>query len=308
VRIAIVGGGGAMGGTWAGRLAGAGYEVVVVDVAADAIAAIRSSGLTVDTVDGTITTHPDATTDPARSGLVDAVFVFVKSQHTRSAAELARPLVSSTTTLISLQNGWGNADVLAEVYPAEQMVVGVTYHSATVRAPAHVAHTGRGPTYLGPYVDGADLARAETIADLLGAAGIEPIVTASVKTEIWKKLVLNAATLPAAALSGLTAGELGQPGPLLALVDALASEAVVVANALGHLIDRDERLERIHTVLAGAGAGKASMLQDVEGHRTTEIDVINGAIVRNAVLMGIDVPLNRAMVALIHGLERSWAR
>jgi len=307
MRIAIVGGG-AMGGTWAGRLANAGHEVVIVDVATDLVAAIRLSGLTVETTGGTITTHPQATTDPTSVGHVDAVFVFVKAQHTRSAADLARPLVGAKTTLISLQNGWGNADVLAETFAAEQMVVGVTYHSATVRAPAHVAHTGSGPTYLGPYLDGADVARAEAVAELLRVAGIEPTVTASVKTEIWNKLVLNAATLPTSALTGLTAGELGQPGPMLDLVDALASEAVVVAIALGHAIDRDERLERIHSVLAGAGSGKASMLQDVEGRRKTEIDVINGAVVRNAALMGVDVPLNRAMVALIDGLERSWAR
>jgi 2-dehydropantoate 2-reductase len=297
-----------MGGTWAGRLSEAGLDVVIVDVAADLVAAIRSSGLTVETADATITTHPEATTDPTGVGHVDVVFVFVKAPHTRAAAALAQPIVGSATTLVSLQNGWGNADALAETFAAEQMVVGVTYHSATVRAPGHIAHTGAGPTFLGPFLDGGDMARAESVAAILSLAGIEPTVTASVKTEIWRKVVLNAGTLPTAALTGLTAGELGRPGPLLDLVDGLASEAVAVAIALGHPIEREERLDRIHQVLLGAGPGKASMLQDVEGHRMTEIDVINGAVVRNAELMGVDVPLNRAMVALIHGLESSWVR
>jgi 2-dehydropantoate 2-reductase len=133
-------------------------------------------------------------------------------------------------------------------------------------------------------------------------------VTPHIKTEIWKKLILNAATLPTAALTGLRAGELAQPGSMLDLVDALAAEAVQVARAQGYAIDPTERIERIHTVLAGAGAGKASMLQDAEARRKTEIEVVNGAVVRAAEKMGLDVPLNRAMVALIAGLERGWQR
>jgi len=93
---------------------------------------------------------------------------------------------------------------------------------------------------------------------------------------------------------------------MLDLVDALAAEAVAVAQAQGYDIDLGERIARIHTVLAGAGKGKASMLQDVEARRKTEIDVINAAVVRAADRDGVDVPLNRAMVALIGGLERSW--
>jgi 2-dehydropantoate 2-reductase len=236
------------------------------------------------------------------------VFFFVKAHHTASAAQLARPLVGSSTTVVSLQNGWGNADVLADTYSPDQIVMGVTYHSATVIAPGRVAHTGKGATYLGPYVDGSPLDRAAAVGQLLGGAGIEATVTPQVKTEVWKKLILNAATLPTAALTRLSAGDLGQPGPMLDLVDALAAEAVQVARAQGYAIDLAERTERIHAVLTGAGAGKASMLQDVEARRKTEIEVINGAVVRAAEKVGMDIPLNRAMVALIGGLERGWQR
>jgi len=307
MRVAIVGAG-AMGGVWAARLSAAGTPVAVVDVSPNVVAAIATDGLVLQTRDGTETARPQATTRPEDLGPCDVVFFFVKAHHTASAAQFARPLVGSSTTVVSLQNGWGNADVLADTYPPEQIVVGVTYHSATVIAPGRVAHTGKGATYLGPYVAGSPLDRAVVVCQLLGAAGIDTTVTPQVKAEVWKKLILNAATLPTAALTRLSAGDLAQPGPMLDLVDALAAEAVQVARAQGYAIDLAEQTERIHAVLAGAGAGKASMLQDAEARRKTEIEVINGAVVRAAEKVGMDVPLNRAMVALIGGLERGWQR
>ena len=90
------------------------------------------------------------------------------------------------------------------------------------------------------------------------------------------------------------------------MVDALARETVQVAQAQGYAIEEQERLDRIHAVIAGGGAGKSSMLQDVEARRLTEIDTICGAVVREAERLGVPVPLNRAMVGLVHALERSW--
>ncbi len=145
---------------------------------------------------------------------------------------------------------------------------------------------------------------ARLTARLLTAAGWETRASSAVRAEIWKKLVLNAATLPTAALAGLAAGELGVPGPMLDLVDALAAEVVAVARAQDLDLDLAERVERIHTVLAGAGKGKASMLQDVEARRKTEIERVNGAVARLGAELGVPTPLNGAMAALVGGLER----
>lgn len=307
MRVAIIGAG-AMGGLWAARLANVGNEVSVVDVSEEVVGAINADGITVEAKDGTATARVPATTDPGGVGPVEAAFFFVKAQHTASAAELATPLIEPSTTVVSLQNGWGNADVLAETYDPEQMVVGVTYNSATVSAPGKVAHTGAGTTFVGPFTDDAGTNRAGAVGDLMNAAGFETEATPKVKTEVWKKLILNAATLPTAALTLLRAGELGEPGPMLDLVDAVTEEAVRVARAQGYEIEPDERTERIHKTLQNAGMGKPSMLQDVEGLRKTEIEVVNGAVIRAAEKNGVEVPLNRAMVALVGGLERSWRR
>lgn len=305
MKVAVVGAG-AMGGVWAALLASAGNDVTVVDVAPTIIATILAQGLTVERKGGSRESVLLKATSAAEDvGPVDLVFFFVKAQHTAAAALSARPMVTESTTVVSLQNGWGNADVLAGCYAAEQIVIGVTYHSATVLAPAVVGHTGSGPTFVGPYVDGGALARSAVVARCLEAADIQTQSTPQVKTEVWRKLILNAGTLPTAALTRLRAGQLGEPGAARDLVDALAIEAVQVARAQGYAIDAAERIDRIHATLAGAGAGKPSMLQDVENGRKTEIEVINGAVVRAAKQVGVEVPLNQAMVALIGGLERA---
>lgn len=311
MKVAIAGGG-AIGGVWAARLAQQGADVAILDVSRAVVDAISRDGLIVERAagagSGRDVVRVRATADPEAIGPVDAVWFFVKAQHTASAARLARPLAGPETVVVSQQNGWGNADVLAQTYAPERLVMGVTYHSATVVAPGHVRHTGQGPAYVGPYLDGGDLTPATQVAGLLTAAGLETAATSQVKTEIWKKLILNCATLPTSALTRLTAGAAGEPGPLLDLLDAIAAEAVLVAGTLGYDIALDERLERIHAILRNGGAGKASMLQDVEGGRKTEIEVVNGAVVRAAEEAGLGerVPLNRAMVALVGGLERSY--
>lgn len=308
MKIVVVGGAGAMGGVWASRFLRGGHDVAVLDVSPAALESIARDGLVIEGKDGTVESVPmRASANPGDLGQADVVLFFTKSYHTRSAAELAAPLVGPDTTIVSLQNGWGNSDVLAEVFPAERMVMGVTYHSATVRAPGRIGHTNdAGPTFVGPFLDDAPPGRAEAVAEAMRSGGIATTVTADAKTEVWKKLILNCATLPIAALTGLYSGELGKPGPVRDLLDDLTHEATSVARALGRDIDPEERVSTFHAFLAGAGKGKASMLQDVEAKRVTEIDVVNGAVVREGDRIGVAVPVNRAMLALVKGLERSW--
>ena len=165
-------------------------------------------------------------------------------------------------------------------------------------------HTGVSPTLVGP-ISGSDLSCAERVAELLRAGGFVADAVSGIGEEIWKKLVLNAATLPTAALSGLTAGQLASNERMLALIDDVTREAVAVAAKLGYSIDVNERIELIHAVLERVGDGKGSMLQDVEAGRRTEIDVITGAVVRAAAATGVDVPLHTALYALVRGLEHA---
>ena len=206
MKIAVVGAG-AMGAIFGARFVQGGHDTVLVDVAAPLVERINADGVTIVRGDEETVTRVPATGDPAAVGPVDLVVFCVKCYHTESAAELARPLVGSETVVASLQNGWGNGDVLARAYAAEQLVVGVTYNSGTVLDTGRVAHPGVGPTTIGSFTDGA-ADGADRLAQALSDGGLEVVIAAPIRPEIWKKLILNAASLPTAALTGLTAGAL----------------------------------------------------------------------------------------------------
>lgn len=301
MKIAVIGAG-AMGSIFGARFTQGGHETVLVDVATPLVEAINADGVTVVRGDNETTTRVPATTDPASIGPVDVVVFFVKCYHTASAAELARPLVGPHTVVASLQNGWGNGDVLAGAYPPAQVAVGVTYNSGLLQAPGRVVHPAEQPTLVGSFANGDDHGAARLV-EALNDAGLEASVAAPVRPEIWKKLILNAATLPTAALTGMHAGALTASEDAHALVTETAREAVVVARSLGYEIDAEERVSAIHALLEKAGPSKASMLQDFEAGRRTEVDVINGAVVRAADETGVEVPLNRGLLQLVKAWE-----
>jgi 2-dehydropantoate 2-reductase len=301
MKVAVVGAG-AMGSIFGARFQNGGVDTVLVDVAQPLVEEINGRGVTVVRGEQEAKTRVPATSDPASVGVVDVVVFFVKCYHTASAANAARPMVGPNTVVASLQNGWGNGDVLASVYDPGQVVIGVTYNSGTVLGLGKVAHPGIGPTYMGPYADESPEG-AERLAAALTQGDLEAHVTSEIRPEIWKKLILNAATLPTAALTGMSAGALTAHGPMHDLVSETAREAVAVARALGYQIEEQERVDYFHALLERAGPAKASMLQDFEAGRQTEVDVINGAVVTAADETGVPVPLNRAFVALVKGWE-----
>jgi 2-dehydropantoate 2-reductase len=310
-RIAVLGGG-AMGGLWAASLARAGHPMTVVDASATLVANVSAKGLTVDeTFAGggeAWVAEVSAAVDGTGRRPADVLFCFVKGMHTASAAERAGSLVGPETTVVTLQNGWGNASVLASRWGDDRIVAGVTYQSASMPTPGSVRHTARGRTIIGPFTStSAARARADRVAGMLEAAGVPTELADPILPVIWDKLIVNTSALPVAALTGLTAGELVGSAPWPA-VEGLARETIAVGVALGLGIDVEMRVEQLRQTLANAGASKASMLQDVEGRRLTEVDTINGAVVAEGARHGVRTPLNAAMVALVHGLERSWSR
>jgi 2-dehydropantoate 2-reductase len=214
-------------------------------------------------------------------------------------------MIGPRTAVLSLQNGWGNAPRIATIVGEDKVLVGLTYHSATLLAPGRVKHPGQGLTYLGE-LDGAMTPRLHAIADALKDAGFETQVTARIRDEIWKKLALNACSLPTAGLLRFLAHELVAHDDARLVMAAILREVVAVAHAQGIAIDYDERWDAITALLGKAVGGKASMLQDVEASRRTEIDVINGAIVDAGLRAGVPTPVNAAMVQLIGALQAKY--
>ena len=169
MKIAVVGAG-AMGSIFGARFHQAGHETVLVDVAQPLVDTINADGVTVVRGDDETVTRVPATTDPATVGPVDIVVFFTKCYHTSSAAEGARRLVGPDTVVASLQNGWGNGDVLAAAYPPGQVVLGVTYNSGLLQGPGRVLHPAEQPTLVGSFSDGGD--GAARLAEALESAGL----------------------------------------------------------------------------------------------------------------------------------------
>ena len=307
MKIAIIGSG-AMGGAFGALLAKGGYDVTLVDVWREGVDAINTRGLIVEQKTGERETiRVRATTTPADAGIVDVALVFVKCYHTEAAVKSALPIVGPRTVVLSLQNGWGNAARISAIVGADKVLVGVTYHSATLAGAGHVQHMAKGVTHLGG-LGGAVDARLPEIAAAFTAAGIETHVSPTIREQIWSKLALNVCSLPTSSLLRCYAGDLVQRPGTVALMQALLREVIAVATALGIKLDYTERWTAISTLLEKATTAKASMLQDVMARRRTEIDVINGAIVAEGARFGIPTPHNQTLVDLIKALEDGFAK
>jgi 2-dehydropantoate 2-reductase len=302
MKIAILGAG-AMGGIFGGGLAASGASVVLVDNSRPLVERLQERGLVLVTDDGERTLTVDASDDPAALGVVDAMIVFVKCYHSQAALEFAAPMIGPDTIVATLQNGWGNGEVIAGHVPADRVVIGINYHSGTVLEPGRVAHTNTGPTKIGP-LTGTDTSAAERLAEPLRAAGFEVEVTADIRRQVWRKLTLNSAALPVAALTRLHAGAMAD-GPAFQVVEQLARETVTVGHAMGFELDPGAEVDYVRSILIGAGDGKASMLQDVEAGRRTEIEVVNGAVASIAASLGMEAPLNHAMADLVRAYEQA---
>jgi 2-dehydropantoate 2-reductase len=307
MRVAVVGAG-AMGSIFGAAFHDAGNDVSLVELNPATVEAVRQHGLHVERRDGRVDRYViPITSDPAElGGPVDLAVFQVKGFATPSAAELVRPIVSADTIVLTLQNGMGNEGVLLGAFPGRPVLIGNSIHSSLVTAPGRVNHTGVRPTYIGP-------ARAEwqpaadRVAAALEGSGFEvhALNEHDIHHQIWAKFVLNCGSLPTCALSGLSTEDFGKNEAMLRLCDELVRETCAIAAAAGFPLDVEDRVAMNRDLFRTAG-GKASMLQDIEARRRTEIDTINGAALLHAELHGVPAPLNRAMVALVKGREAAF--
>jgi 2-dehydropantoate 2-reductase len=291
-----------MGSIFGAQLASGGVDTLLVDVNKALVDSLNGEGITIRRNGSAVQARVPATTNPENEKPVDLAVVFVKCWATDAAMTLAKPIIGNETQVLSLQNGWGNGDHLAKHVPAERVLLGVTYHSAAVSGPKTVDHTAAGTTYLGPHSPG-NLAAAEQVAAVFSGAGLPTEAVAQIDGRIWRKLMLNLAANPVAALTGLRSIGLVEQPQVEVMMHGIIRESVAVARAEGHDFDADETISYVRKSLQAAGASTASMRQDVLAGRPTEIEVITGAIVRAADKHGIAVPLNRAIYALIKGYE-----
>ncbi len=302
MRTAIVGAG-AMGSLFGALLSEAGNDVWLYDVWQEHVDAINASGLQIEREGVRRSVRIKATTSPENIGQNELVILFVKSTQTQKASAVARQLAGKTGLVLTLQNGMGNADVIAESIDPTKILAGTTSHGATLLEAGGIRHAGVGPTTLGAWsTSSAGLQNAQRVAEFFTTAGIETLAVDDVHSVVWNKLLINIGINAITALTGIKNGQLLDLESTRDISRTAVEEAMAVARAANVRINEDAVKHVLEVALATA-ANRSSMGQDVDHRRQTEISTINGYIVQEAGRHGLDAPVNRTLTALVETLQ-----
>lgn len=292
-----------MGSLFGGYLAAAGHEVWLVDTWEEHVRAICERGLRIVEPDGEERcVRPRAVSDPGGVGPCDLVIVFVKAYHTRSVAGSLGRLLSPGGVVMTLQNGLGNAEILAEALPPSAVVVGTTGQGANVLGPGVIHHAGSGDTHLGEWQGGVT-DRLRDLARVLTEAGLPAVASDDVQGLVWAKLLVNVAVNALTAVLRVRNGRLLEMPETVEIMRMAVGEALMVAFQRGVRIPLADPWGYVEEVVRRTAGNRSSMLQDVENGRPTEVDFINGAVVREAARAGVCAPVNAVLTRLVKSLE-----
>lgn len=305
MRICILGAG-ALGSAIGGTLAECGHDVTLINRNRAHVEAIVQFGLKLRTRGVDRFVRVRAATDTSTMRPVDLIIVLVKSHDTEVAMRAARNIVDEETLVMSLQNGLGQEDVLADVVGKARVLAGKTYVGGVMLAPGHVIAGVEGKETIIGELDGRISPRVLAIADAFRGAALETIVSDNIRGAMWDKLFVNVATGALAGITKLTYGDLYAVPEIEATAMAAVAEALAVARTAGIRVETVD--PRAPWVKASSGLPpefRTSMLQSLDKGAITEIDFINGAVVREGARQGVPTPVNATLVACIKGIERA---
>ena len=313
MRISVIGAG-AMGGLFGALLKIAGHEVCLGVRQQSLMSHINDSGIRLITREKEQMVRIPAFVDPSSVPQSQLTIVFVKSMDTRKAAETARTVTSPDGWVATLQNGMGNADILAEMCDTQGVIAGTTAHGATLLGPGHIRHAGIGPTIIGLWEDSKlkqkNSEGVEAIARILTEAGIETRVARDVKRILWEKLLINVGINAVTALTGIQNGQIVSLAETAWIIWEAVEEAAAVARAAKVMLPEtspEAYVERVFQVARDTAGNRSSMGQDVDRRRKTEIEAINGVVVALGKKYGIPVLVNQTLYGLIRTLETQFS-
>ncbi len=248
------------------------------------------------------------TVEPLKKGCgpPELLMVTVKSYDTKNIIPDLKTITGPETIILSFQNGLDSVELLREAFPNNVVLGGTICHGVTFTKPGEVYHAGFGDTYLGAFDRTHDQITKE-ISDILIELGLETKMTKNICGEIWTKLAINASINPITAITGLKNGWLLKDPKLEVLLEQTCNEVITVAKRTGIHLPKGPRgniLARTKRVVERTADNKSSMLQDIEKGRKTEIDSINGAVVRVGLKNEIQTPVNSTLTTLVKGLEK----
>lgn len=305
IKVGVLGTG-AVGGYYGAMLARAGVPVVFVGRPAQATM-LREHGLRLQTRSFDERVAVTASDDPAALRDCGLVLCCVKSGDTDTAGDQLAPVLAPGSVVLSLQNGVDNAATLARIV-ACPVVPAVVYVATALSAPGVVEHFGRGDLLIGPMnaaqaADAALAQRLHAVVDLFAAAGVPVTISPDVMRELWNKLMVNCAYNAVSGLAQQPYGAMVGVPEVVELQRAVVREVVAVAQAEGVRLDLEASLQAMARIAGAMPAQMSSTAQDMVRGKRSEIDHLNGTIVRLGSRHGIAVPANQALFALVKLVE-----
>jgi len=292
--IAVLGAG-AVGCFYGGMLARAGHRITLIGRPAH-VQAIEANGLRMQTLSFDEPVPLAASTDASAVAGADLVLFAVKSTDTESAGEQLRAHLKPGALVLCLQNGVNNAERLRAVLPDALVAAAVVYVATEMAGPGHLQHHGRGELVMEPIP--ADPSHSAAIAEAFTAAGVPTTLSDNVRGALWAKLILNCAYNALSALGRLPYGDLVQrPGVLEVIRDVVAEcKAVAMADGVNLPSDVDAIIQRIPETMPSQHSSTA---QDLARGKPSEIDFLNGHVVKRGDALGVPTPANRVLWTLV---------
>ena len=304
MRIVIIGAG-ALGGLIGAHLHESGQDVVLVEINEPRVRLLNEDGLFIsEESQGERCVRLHAISTVADQPLADLVYIAVKSYQTADAANSALPVIGDATFVLSMQNGIGNTEILTRILGPERVLCGITYHSIQHTGPNRLRYRpGIKPIQIAPET-GVVTPEIEAIGEVFRKAGLDTNIVENIDNVVWQKLLHNAVVNPVSALTGLTCRELLDDEDLQGFMRELCLEIITVMQARGvPIVDEEDPYRPVIGSQKALGKNRPSMWQDLVRANRTEVDAINGAVVREAERLGLQAPLNWGLVRFIHSRE-----
>jgi len=281
-----------MAGLFGGRLASH-AEVTLLGSWSEGLDAVRERGIRLQENGEVKKIKVRVTDDPSECQGVNSALVLVKSWQTEMAANMLSTCLAADGVALTLQNGLGNIEVLEAAVGPERAALGVTTTGATMLGPGTVRAGGSGPTHVAPHP------RLEPLVELLETSGFEVHAASDLMSLLWGKLVVNTGINALTALLEVRNGELLENSHARSLMNAAALETAQVAEAQGIKLPYDEPSQEVEEVARRTAENESSMLQDIRRGAPTEVDAINGAVVREGERLGVQTPVNQSLWNLV---------
>lgn len=289
-------GAGAVGCYYGGMLARAGHEVTMIGRAQHA-EAMRKGGLRVQTKAFDASFPVQAATEASAVRGAKVVLFCVKSGDTESAGAALKPHLDPGASILTLQNGVDNAERLRAVLPGHAVAAAVVYVATEMAGPGHLKHHGRGELVIEP------AAGSERVAEALRAAGVPTDISGNVRGALWLKLILNCAYNAISAIAQKPYGENVKGDGIWDVMRDVVDECLAVAKADGVHVPADAHTAA-RKLVEGMPSQYSSTAQDLARGKPTEIDFLNGYVVRRGQELGVPTPANRVLWALVKLLEK----